>query len=673
MSSLSPTAPGLAARAAETAEPENGGFFSYHGIWSPGIRLFRNINFRSKALIISAVFLLPIGLLGWNYFTAQAANIEFSSKERVGIVYAREAFPLLRMLQDERRLALLAAAKAGAGGSVEAAAQPAAELQAQLQKLAAVQTSLGSDLGTASTYKAFLESLRVLPVGTAVDAVYVAHSARVQALLNLLGAATDGSNLTLDPDIDTYYLMDAALFRLPVMMEAAAQVRGLGAAALTANAATASTNRAVIEQVTLMNSNREALEAGLGKAMAYNPEVKKHAKLEAMSAVLAAYSKQIEATVLRPEGLQGDPAAHVSTANLALDEMTKLFNSSLAELDVLIAARVDRYTFSRNLCLGVSTTALLLALYLFIAFRRVLQGGMNEIAVHINAMRDGDLTTHPHALGKDEAAVLMVSLAEMQASLRRIVSQMRGASDGIVSASVQISGGAADLSSRTTVSAANLESTASAMEEIAATVRSNEATVSEVARLACSNAAAAQSGGEIIGQVVQTMESINQSSKRIGDIIGTIDGIAFQTNILALNAAVEAARAGEQGRGFAVVASEVRALAQRSAAAAREIKGLITTSVEQVEGGTRVVKEAGSSINAMVVSANRVRELLEEVAVGAREQTQGVAQSAQSVTELDAVTQQNATLVRETAAAADNLKTQADGLALEVAQFKLPA
>jgi methyl-accepting chemotaxis protein len=673
MSSLSPAAPGFAAHAAEKAATETGGFFAYHGVWSPGIRLFRQIKFRAKALTISAVFLLPLLLLGWNYFTAQAANIEFSSKERLGIVYAREAFPLLRMLQDERRVALLAATKADAGGSGEAGTQRAAQLQAQLQKLAAVQTSLGADLGTADTYKAFTQSLQMVPATATVDAVYATHSARVQALLTLLGAATDGSNLTLDPDIDTYYLMDAALFRLPVMLEAAAQVRGLGGAALTANAAAASTLRAVIEQVTLLNSNRDALEAGLGKAMAYNPDVKKHAKLETLNAALATYSKQIETTVLRAEGPQGDAAAYVSNANLALDEMTKLFNSSLAELDVLIAARVDRYTFSRNLCLGVSTAALALALYLFIAFGKVLQGGMNEVALHINAMRDGDLTTRPHALGGDEAAVLMVSLAEMQASLCRIVGQMRGASDGIVSASAQISGGAADLSSRTTVSAANLESTASAMEEIAATVRSNEATVSEVARLACSNAQAAQSGGEIIGQVVQTMESINQSSKRIGDIIGTIDGIAFQTNILALNAAVEAARAGEQGRGFAVVASEVRALAQRSAAAAREIKGLITTSVEQVEGGTRVVKEAGSSINAMVVSANRVRALLEEVAVGAREQTQGVAQSAQSVTELDAVTQQNAALVRETVAAADSLKTQANGLALEVAQFKLPA
>jgi methyl-accepting chemotaxis protein len=250
---------------------------------------------------------------------------------------------------------------------------------------------------------------------------------------------------------------------------------------------------------------------------------------------------------------------------------------------------------------------------------------------------------------------------------------VRGASDTIVAASGEISGGASDLHARTEMSAANLEQTASAMEQISSTVRSNEATVDEAARLATTNSQAAERGGRIIGQLVQTMQSINSSSGRIGDIIGTIDGIAFQTNILALNAAVEAARAGEQGRGFAVVASEVRALAQRSSAAAKEIKTLITASVEQVEGGVRVVREAGVTIDEIVGSAGQVHKLLAEVAVRAREQTAGVSQSAKAVHELDSVTQQNAALVEQTAAAATTLKDQAHSLAGEVAQFKLPS
>jgi methyl-accepting chemotaxis protein len=247
-----------------------------------------------------------------------------------------------------------------------------------------------------------------------------------------------------------------------------------------------------------------------------------------------------------------------------------------------------------------------------------------------------------------------------------------GASSSIVVASTQIAGGAMDLSTRTEESAANLQQTAAAMEEVSATVSRGSDTVDEATALAVANAAAAERGGAVVAQVVETMQGINVASGRISDIIGTIDGIAFQTNILALNAAVEAARAGEQGRGFAVVASEVRALAQRSGAAAREIKALITASVEQVEGGVRVVREAGQTMTEMQGSARRVRELLEEVAQGSREQTQGVTQSTEAVQELDKVTQQNAALVEQTAAAAGSLKDQAEALAAGVAQFKLP-
>ena len=379
--------------------------------------------------------------------------------------------------------------------------------------------------------------------------------------------------------------------------------------------------------------------------------------------------KQIDATVLRSEGAQSLPDG---SAQQALDAMFKLSDHAFVELDRLIADRVGRMQAARNLNAIVSLLGLLMALYLFMSFRKVLDGGLREVAHHIDAMRDGDLTTNQNAWGTDEVSGLMGSMKAMQASLQRIVGQVRGASDNIVYASSEISTASADLSKRTEQSAANLEQTAGAMEEIAATVRQNEDTVREATRIADGNATSAEQGGKIIGQVVQTMQDINSSSKRIGDIISTIDGIAFQTNILALNAAVEAARAGEQGRGFAVVASEVRLLAQRSAAAAKEIKNLITTSLEQVGQGTRVVHEAGQTIEQIVGSSRRVRELLAEVAIAAREQTTGIAQSAKAVQELDTVTQQNAALVEETAAAAGSLNDQAQGLAAEVAAFKLP-
>jgi len=321
----------------------------------------------------------------------------------------------------------------------------------------------------------------------------------------------------------------------------------------------------------------------------------------------------------------------------------------------------------------VLVLALCVAMYLFNAFRKVLDGGLKEVAFHIEAMRDGNLTTRPRAWGADEAARLMHTLVEMQQSLRRIVSQVRGASDNIVVSSTQISSGALDLSARTERSAANLEQSAAAMEEISSTVRQTAGSAQDASRLATENAKVASRGGEIFGTMVATMQDIHASSSKIADIIGTIDGIAFQTNILALNAAVEAARAGDAGRGFAVVASEVRALAQRTSSAAREIKTLITASVEQVDSGAKVVGLASSTIAEIVETSRSVNKLLSEIATGADEQARGVTQTTQAVHELDNVQQQNAALVEETAAAAASLQQQAEALAAEVAQFRLPA
>jgi methyl-accepting chemotaxis protein len=603
-------------------------FFKHHGIWAPGTRLFRAISFRSKALVISTAFLIPIALLAFNYFKAQQGNIDFSAKERLGLIYTRAGMPLLQqLLQAEPDGARTAA------------------LLADLEK---AEKALGAALGTANTYASLKTALQTN--GTRA----------VGPLLNLLGVATDGSNLTLDPDIDTYYLMDAALFRLPVMADAAARIRD----------AKPGEQRIVIEQAMVLSTNMAAMRAGIDKALSYNPELKDRVRLVETKTALQAKLKQLDATVLRPEGTQSLPDGVVQ---LALDDMFKLADHAFAELDRLIALRVGDMETARNVTAAVSVLGLLMALYLFMSFRRVLEGGLREVAHHIDTMREGDLTTKPSAWGADEVASLMSSLSAMQTSLRSIVGQVRGASDNIVYASSEITSASLDLSKRTEQSAANLEQTAGAMEEIAATVRQNEDTVREATRIADGNAASAEQGGKIIGQVVQTMQDINSSSKRIGDIIGTIDGIAFQTNILALNAAVEAARAGEQGRGFAVVASEVRALAQRSAAAAREIKDLITASLEQVGQGTRVVHEAGQTIEQIVGSSRRVRELLAEVAIGAREQTTGIAQSSKAVQELDTVTQQNAALVEQTAAAAGSLNDQAHDLAAEVAAFKLPA
>jgi methyl-accepting chemotaxis protein len=283
----------------------------------------------------------------------------------------------------------------------------------------------------------------------------------------------------------------------------------------------------------------------------------------------------------------------------------------------------------------------------------------------------GDLTGQVQPEGRDEMAQLLEALRTMSEALVRIVGGVRGSSEAISSASSQIAAGNLDLSQRTEEQAASLEQTAASLEQIGATVRQNYEGSQHANQVAAAAADVALRGGTVVSQVVHTMEAINASSRKIADIIGVIDGIAFQTNILALNAAVEAARAGEQGRGFAVVATEVRSLAGRSATAAREIKALIEASVGNVEQGCRLVEQAGSTMDEIVVNVRRVTDIMGELAVASGEQTSGLDQINTAMGQMDQVTQGNAALVEEAAAAAQSLDVQAQALVQAVSVFKL--
>ncbi len=301
---------------------------------------------------------------------------------------------------------------------------------------------------------------------------------------------------------------------------------------------------------------------------------------------------------------------------------------------------------------------------------RQLGGEPLDVAAAATAIAAGDLTTAIDTSRAKPGSVID-AMSTMQASLLKVVSSVRGSSDSIATGSSQISIGNADLSQRTEEQASNLQQTAASMEELSSTVMSNAETARQASGLAGAASEVAIRGGVVVGQVVATMDEITEASRKIGDIIGVIDGIAFQTNILALNAAVEAARAGEQGRGFAVVASEVRNLAQRSAEAAKEIKLLIINSVEKVETGTRLVDEAGSTMGDIVAQVKRVADMINEISAATAEQTTGIGQINDAVMQLDQVTQQNAALVEESAAAADSLSQQASQLVQAVAVFNI--
>jgi len=327
----------------------------------------------------------------------------------------------------------------------------------------------------------------------------------------------------------------------------------------------------------------------------------------------------------------------------------------------------------RALALTAVVVGILLAVLMGGAMIRQISRALGNAVQITDSVAQGDLTVPIHARGKDEIAQLLGGLTAMRDNLAHVVSGVRGNAQGVASASAEIASGNNDLSMRTEQQASALQETAASMEELSSTVKQNADNARQANQLAMSASTVAGQGGDVVAEVVTTMKGINDSSKKIADIISVIDGIAFQTNILALNAAVEAARAGEQGRGFAVVAGEVRNLAQRSAEAAKEIKSLITTSVERVEQGTQLVDKAGTTMTEVVGAIRRVTDIMGEISAASSEQSTGVSQVGEAVTQMDQVTQQNAALVEEMAAAASSLSQQADALVGAVAVFKLSA
>ncbi|MBV7535779.1 Tar ligand binding domain-containing protein [Duganella sp. sic0402] len=367
---------------------------------------------------------------------------------------------------------------------------------------------------------------------------------------------------------------------------------------------------------------------------------------------------------------------------LMLSEITRLFRLYTESSEKLsgyqLKATADQYdasqaAYQRNMMLAISAivVGIVLAGVSGVLLLRAVMGPLNQAIAHFHAMAQGNLSNRIELGRKDEMGEMMEGLQQMQERLAGTVRSVREGSDAIATASSEIAAGNLDLSRRTEQQAASLEETASSLEELTSTVRQNSDNARQANTLATSASDIAVKGGELVTRVIDTMGSITQSSDKIADIIGVIDGIAFQTNILALNAAVEAARAGEQGRGFAVVATEVRNLAQRSAAAAKDIKALITDSVEKVGSGSALVNEAGTTMEEIVTSVKRVTDIISEISSAGREQEIGIEQINTAVAEMDTVTQQNAALVEEAAAASQAMQEQAVKLAEMVSVFQV--
>ena len=391
--------------------------------------------------------------------------------------------------------------------------------------------------------------------------------------------------------------------------------------------------------------------------------------------VLASRAKAFEAKQA------GDQEAVVKEVNAEYLPATNQYLKSLDELAALQVSGFEglRTEFADQRSVSANFARLLVGLLVLVLLvgtwwllRQIRQPLRDAIAV-AETIANGDLSATVDVSRSDEFGAMMRAIANMQNRLVHLVSDVRQGTDSMAGVSEEIAAGNHDLSQRTEQSAASLEETASSMQELTSNVKQSADSARQANQLASSAAQVAQRGGQVVGQVVTTMDDINASSRKISDIISVIDGIAFQTNILALNAAVEAARAGEQGRGFAVVASEVRSLAGRSADAAKEIKNLINTSVQKVEGGSALVAQAGQTMTEIVNSVQKVTDIMGGITAAAAEQSDGIAQVNAAISQLDQMTQQNAALVEQSAAAASSMKDQAHRLASVVATFKLGA
>jgi methyl-accepting chemotaxis protein len=397
------------------------------------------------------------------------------------------------------------------------------------------------------------------------------------------------------------------------------------------------------------------IQTKLNAYYATTPKLLQLAK-EGSGAMKAYYAKESRAAFGALEGAIGkDLALQDRGAEKAYKDAQASYDSTVVTVSTLLVV---------NILLGV-----ILAYFI----TRSITVPVAKTVAAAKRVAAGDLSEDIHAESSDEIGQLVQAISDMQKSLCTVVSNVRQGSEGVATASAEIAQGNHDLSSRTESQASALEQTAASMEELSSTVKQNADSARQANQLAQSASTVAAQGGEVVNEVVATMKGINDSSRKISDIISVIDGIAFQTNILALNAAVEAARAGEQGRGFAVVASEVRSLAGRSAAAAKEIKGLIDASVERVAHGTALVDKAGVTMTEVVSSIRRVTDIMGEISAASSEQAAGVSQVGEAVSQMDQVTQQNAALVEEMAAAASSLKNQAQDLVQVVAGFKLDA
>ena len=638
--------------------------------------LLHRLNLAQKFLVLGLIALLMVALPSGLYFKRVFADIASAQRETQGASSLVMLNKVIQLTQTHRGMS------AGMlGGNEKLAERRPAMRDSVVKAMSAVDAEfklaqVSSKIQT--HWDAVQQRWGALEQSVAARQLKPAESTKLHTQLIadellLSEEVLDAYGLSLDPDVDTHMLIQSSLVNMPWLAESLGIMRAQGTGFL------AQGNLPPEGRAALQALKKRALELqgdmfrNLKKASEANPTIKATLEAKAETGRLA-----VDKTLAMAEQELIGAAELKFPAPEYFDEFTRTidglyeFNAlAMQTMTSAMAARVHDLHQAEYLVIAIQLVCLAAALSLAVAFVRSITGPVSEAVLVARAVADGNLRIDVPVRGSNELGQLMLALQSMRDHLSKVVGQVLQGSESVATASAEIAQGNNDLSARTEQQASALEETAASMEELGSTVKQNADSALQANQLAVDASSVAVQGSEVVGQVVETMKGINDSSRKIADIINVIDGIAFQTNILALNAAVEAARAGEQGRGFAVVASEVRSLAGRSAEAAKEIKTLITASVERVEYGSTLVDQAGSTMSEVVSAIKRVTDIMGEISAASNEQSLGVSQVGEAVSLMDQATQQNAALVEEMAAAADSLRGQAGQLVQTVAVFKL--
>ena len=637
--------------------------------------LLGQLKLGHKFMILGLIAALLAIIPAFLYMSEAGKVLDAYEGEHEGLPIVVDGLKVVQYTQQHRGLSALVLG--GVSTVAEKRRAKQAEADAAYGRLEKAAAKLG-DKAIIDAFAAAKQEWETLRTNVAegkitVPQSYAGHTGLVPKLLKVNELIGDAYGLSLDPDKDTYQLIQSMFYQLPWLTEETGKTRAKGAGLLAKKEATPEDR---MQQAAIMSRVTDRLDQTLtafSKAAAANPAI--DAKLGAQLREAGDAARKIvelgTEQIVKADPLTYSGEEWVAKTTAAIDMQFAVNEVAAKEIDTMLSEKIKGFTEQRWIMVVSMVLLFSLAAWICVLIARSVTVPLQNAIAVADEVAQGKLDSEIDVGPPNEVGQLLRSLKSMSESLRGIVSDVRASVDQINAASRDIATGNADVSSRLESQASNLEETASSMEELTSTVKQNADNARQANQLVHSAADVAGKGGEVVSQVVQTMGEINDSSRKIVDIIGVIDGIAFQTNILALNAAVEAARAGEQGRGFAVVASEVRNLAQRSASAAKEIKDLINHSVDRVETGNRLVGEAGLAMQEVLKSVQSITAIMQEIATASAEQGNGIEQINMAVTQMDDTTQQNAALVEQTAAASASLQDQAQLLVKSISIFTL--